>query len=141
MAIQSPCSNVLYADDFQAMSFTGGIQEAVNMLPAPTNGIAGIVICCPRTYDNTKTVWLHPGVVLHMNGALIRRATGSISNGDPNISGAVIAAGPRGSDGTEFSSGNRGENIYIIGPGVIDGNQSITSLTNVNLTPNGFRCR
>jgi hypothetical protein len=129
---------VRYADDFAANSSTGGIQEAVDDLPTA----GGKVILSGKTYSTSLCVWLHNGV--HLDGAgigvtIIKRATGSIVDGDANNTGPVINFGPKGSNGTQFSVGTQGSDINISNV-TLDGNYSnFTSLTNTNLSVMGIR--
>lgn len=115
--------NVVYPNPAAAGSFTGGIQEAIEAVAAS----GGTVVCRPgQTYTitgssaATASVWLHSNVELVIpSGAKIQRGAGSLTS-----SIGVIAGGPVGSNGTEFSSGTTGANIRITGGGIIDGNQS-----------------
>lgn len=129
---QFPSFNqIVWADWFANGSSTGGIQEAVDALA----GGVGLVMLSPyKTYTITAAVWLHSGTTLMMNGATIIRATGSIADGHANNSGAVINVSPFGSNGTVPTSGTSQSNIAILGPGIIDGNQTnFTGLTNTSL--------
>jgi hypothetical protein len=129
---------VRYADSFTANSTTGGIQEAVDDLPTA----GGKVVCSGKTYSTSSPIWVHTGV--HLNGAgigatIIQRTTGSYVQGSANFSGACVICGPKGSNGTEFSSGTHGTDITITDM-TLDGNQSnFSSLTNADLTPVGIR--
>jgi len=114
---------IRFADDFAALSVSGGIQEAIDDLPSA----GGKVLCSAgRTYSlnggnaATASIWLHPGVELHIPaGTTIQRATGSLASAI-----GVICASPKGSNGTEFGSSTTGSNISITGSGTIDGNYS-----------------
>jgi len=130
---------VRYVDDFAANSSTGGIQEAVDDLPSAGGTV---VLSGGKTYSTSASIWLHSGVTLSINGATIQRATGSITNGSANNSGAVINVSPKGSNGTPPTSSTSQSNIAVIGPGIIDGNQSaFTSLTNTSLVVAGVANR
>lgn len=130
---------IRYADDFATGSSTGGIQEAIDDLPTA----GGHVHCSGgKVYSTSASLWMHSNVTLHLNGATIKRATGSITDADVANSGSVINVSPKGSNGTVPTSATSLSNVSLIGPGIIDGNYSnFTSLTNTNLGMFGFTAR
>lgn len=136
---ESP-AQVRWADNFAANSSTGGIQEAIDDLPSA----GGHVHCSARTYSTSTSLWLHSGVALHLNGALIQRAPGTLTNGSASNSGTIINVSAKGSNGTVPADSSASlSNISILGPGIIDGNQAsfAGSLTNTNTTPAGISIR
>lgn len=127
-----------YANPAHAGSVTCGIQEQIDALPSAGGTV---VVSAGTTCNATVTIWLHSNVTLMLNGATLKRATGSIIDfTDPDDSGAVINVSPKGSNGTLPTSITSQSNIAIIGPGIIDGNQSnFTSLTDTSLGVFGIR--
>lgn len=128
---------VRFADNFAANSSTGGIQEAIDDLPSA----GGEVRCSGKTYSLSTSLWLHSGV--HLNGAgvgktILQRTAGSITNGSAANSGGVVALGPKGSNGTLFTSGTSGSDIAISNL-TMDGNQSTQPVTVTAPAPVGLR--
>jgi hypothetical protein len=115
---------VRYADSFlDGGTVTGGIQEAIDDLGS--NG--GVVhLSGPKTYTITGTtaatssIWLHSNVTLVLNGATVKRGSGSLASAR-----SVINACAFGSNGTLPTSAGTLSNITVVGPGIIDGNQAV----------------
>jgi hypothetical protein len=113
---------IRYADLFAVGSLTGGIQEAIEDL-----GSAGgtVHLSGPLTYTITGTtaatasIWLHSNVTLRLNGATIKRGPSSLTTAR-----SVVNACQFGLNGTSPTSVTTISNASIVGPGIIDGNES-----------------
>lgn len=127
--------------DFQATIFPGttaGLQAAVDYLA----GGKGKISVGPGTLDVTATIWLHSGCHIQGSGidtTIIRRATGSMANGQPAHSGAVICSSQFGSNGTISDSSHTLTDITISDL-TADGNYTnFGAVTDTALVPSGIR--
>lgn len=114
---------------------SSALQQGVDYLA----GGKGTVLVGPGTYETSTPIWLHSGTHLRGSGegvTIIKRM--SMSNGDANNSGAVLATSIYGANGTLTDSSNTVSDISISDL-TLDGNQStFSSLTNTALVPSGM---
>lgn len=126
--------------DFVATPFPGtdlGLQDAIDFLA----GGKGEIAIGPGTILTATAIWIHSGC--HLRGAGISKTfikRSAMADSDPDNSGAVINAGPFGSNGTMFTSAATGSNIEIESL-TVDGNQATFSgtVTRAGLVPSGIR--
>lgn len=111
--------------DYQATIFPGttaGLQASIDYLA----GGKGKVFLGPGTLETDQPIWVHSYCHLQGSGrglTVIKRATGTIANGDPDPSAAVIASSAFGSNGT-LSSSSETLAAVTISDLTLDGNQS-----------------
>ena len=120
-------------------STTAGLQEAIDAL----EGGKGKVFIGPGTLETTAAIWLHSYCHLQGSGmgqTIIKRATGSLTDGDAANSGAVFSTSAYGSNGTLSSSSAIQYDIQISDLS-IDGNEDNFSSLTVNTGQYGLHCK